>query len=127
MEIRDDLQYTKEHEWILKEEDGVAMVGITDFAQNNLGDVVFIELPDIGSEVESGEIIGNIESVKAVADIYSPFTGEIIEINSELEDEPEKVNTSPYDDGWMFKIKISPDDGGDTELLDATGYAEIAQ
>ncbi|MCP4296325.1 MAG: glycine cleavage system protein GcvH [Proteobacteria bacterium] len=126
METRDDLHYTKEHEWILMEGE-IATIGITDFAQNNLGDVVYVELPEVGSEVDSGDSIGNIESVKAVADLYSPFNGEITEVNTDLEEKPETVNSSPYDDGWMFKIRLRADDAGDTEILDASAYTELAE
>ncbi len=126
METRDDLQYTKEHEWILMEGE-IATIGITDFAQNNLGDVVYVELPEVGSEVDSGDSIGNIESVKAVADLYSPFNGEITAVNTDLEDKPETVNSAPYDDGWMFKIRVKTDDAGDIEILDASAYTEFAE
>jgi glycine cleavage system H protein len=126
MEIKDELQYTKEHEWILMEGD-IATVGITDFAQNNLGDIVYIELPEVGAQVEAGDSIGNIESVKAVADLYCPFNGEIVEVNVALEDVPENINSSPYENGWIFKIRPKNGDSGETELLEASAYAEIAQ
>ncbi len=103
--IPKNLLYTKTHEWVLIE-DNIATVGITHYAQDELGDIVYIELPSEGTEVESGNPIGVIESVKAVADLYSPFTGKIIEVNSKLNDEPELVNKDPYGEGWIVKIEI---------------------
>lgn len=123
MEFPEDLKYTEEHEWVLVE-DGVATVGITDFAQDSLGDVVFVELPEIGVILESGKPFGVVESVKAVSDVYAPVSGEVIEINEELQDTPELVNTSPYEDGWMVKIKLN--DGADVdELMSADEYQEF--
>jgi len=126
MEIRDNLKYTKDHEWILIEGD-VVTIGITDFAQNNLGDVVFLELPEAGTEVEQGETVGTIESVKAVADLYSPVTGEVIESNVTLEDEPELVNSAPYEGGWLIKVKVDPASLDSSELMDAAAYQALAQ
>ena len=102
----ENLMYTSEHEWV-KIENNIATVGITDFAQGELGDVVFVELPSIGDSVMSGDEAAVVESVKAASEVYSPFTGEVIEINEALEDSPELVNSSPYDDGWFFKLKVS--------------------
>jgi len=121
MNIPEDLQYTKDHEWI-KIEDGVATVGVTDFAQGELGDVVFVEIETEGEELDAGEVFGTIEAVKTVSDLFMPVSGEIIEVNEALEDNPEKVNESPYDEGWMVKIKIS-DEGED--LLSAEAYKEL--
>lgn len=120
MEFPDDLKYTEEHEWVLVENE-TATVGITDFAQDQLGDVVFVELPEVGSTVEAGKAFGVVESVKAVSDIYAPLSGEIVEINEELVEAPEVINTSAYEDGWMVKIQISDMSQVD-ELIDAQAY-----
>ena len=100
-----NLKYTKEHEWVMVSEE-VATIGITDFAQNQLGDIVFVELPEESSDIEKNEPFGAIEAVKTVADLFAPISGNIIEINKELEDSPDLVNTSPYDLGWIVKITI---------------------
>ena len=126
MEIRSDLRYTKEHEWLLIEGSKVTL-GITDFAQSQLGDIVYVELPEAGTLFEADEAIGNIESVKAVSEIFSPFSGEILDINKELEDAPETANSSPYDDGWMIKIKIHPGDLNDVTLMDEEEYAAFVK
>tara|TARA_B100000029_G_scaffold301876_1_gene294763 strand:- start:872 stop:1249 length:378 start_codon:yes stop_codon:yes gene_type:complete len=106
MNIPNDLHYTKEHEWI-KIKGDVGIIGITDYAQNELGDVVFVELPSENEKVIKGNSIGTIEAVKTVADLYSPINGTIIEVNSELENEPELINKNPYSSGWIIKVKIS--------------------
>ena len=103
MNIPSDLLYTKDHEWI-KIENGIATVGITDYAQGELGDIIFIELPEIGDAVQAEDSIGTIEAVKIVADIYSPMNGEISEVNINLEDNPDSINTDPYDSGWIMKL-----------------------
>ncbi len=103
MNIPSDLLYTKDHEWI-KIENGIATVGITDYAQGELGDIIFIELPEIGDSVQAEDSIGTIEAVKTVADIYSPMNGEISEVNINLEDNPDSLNTDPYDSGWIIKL-----------------------
>ena len=103
--LPNDLKYTKEHEWI-KEEGDYIFVGITDYAQSELGDIVFVELPSIGDTFNQNDVIGTIEAVKTVADIFCPLKGEIVEVNSEIEDYPELVNNSPYDKGWLIKLKI---------------------
>ena len=118
MNIPEDLLYTDEHEWV-SIEDGLITVGITDYAQNELGDIVFVELPEVGTEVEATETYGTIEAVKTVADLFSPASGTIEEINTALEDHPELVNTDPYGDGWMIKIKVSENPEG---LLSAKEY-----
>ena len=105
LEFRDDLKYTKEHEWVKLEGD-VATVGITDYAQRQLGDVVFIELPEVGTQVEQMKPFGVIEAVKAVSDIFSPITGEVTEVNSELQTQSNLINSDPYSEGWIVKIKI---------------------
>ena len=102
-----DLKFLASHEWIRLSEDNVVVVGISDHAQEQLGDIVFVELPSIGDSVVSGDEAAVVESVKAASEVYSPFTGEVIEINEALEDSPELVNSSPYDDGWFFKLKVS--------------------
>jgi glycine cleavage system H protein len=121
-----ELKYANSHEWARVESDGTVIVGITDHAQDALGDIVFIELPEAGAEVDAGAEIAVVESVKAASDIYSPVSGEIIAVNSALEDEPELVNGSPYEDGWLFSVKInsSEDFSG---LLDAEGYQALVE
>lgn len=104
-EIRSELKYLSSHEWVRVEEDGSVTIGITDHAQEALGDVVFVETPEVGSQVSAGEEAGVVESVKAASDIYSPLTGEVIAVNAVLEDAPETVNESPYDEGWFFKVR----------------------
>ncbi|MDO3387945.1 glycine cleavage system protein GcvH [Gilvimarinus sp. SDUM040013] len=120
-EIRSELKYLPSHEWARVEEDGTVTIGITEHAQDSLGDVVYVETPEVGATVAAGEEAGVVESVKAASDIYSPVTGEVIAVNESLEDEPEQVNSSPYDDGWFFKVK--PTDIGELDdALDADGY-----
>ncbi|GAA6167926.1 glycine cleavage system protein GcvH [Sessilibacter corallicola] len=120
-EFRNELKYLSSHEWARVEEDGTVTIGITDHAQESLGDVVYVETPEVGSEVNAGEEAGVVESVKAASDIFSPVSGEVIAVNSALEDAPETVNESPYDDGWFFKVK--PSDLTDLDdALDVDGY-----
>jgi len=120
-EIPTDLRYTSSHEWVRLEEDGTVTVGITDHAQEALGDLVFVEPPEIGTELSQGDACCVIESVKAASDIYMPINGEIIDTNPALTDEPEIINNSAYDDGWIFKIQ--PADEDDIEqLMDASTY-----
>ena len=121
-----ELKYANSHEWARVESDGTVIVGITDHAQDALGDIVFIELPESGAEVEVGAEIAVVESVKAASDIYSPVSGEIIEVNSALEDEPELVNGSPYEDGWLFSVKINSSEDF-SSLLDAEGYQALVE
>ena len=123
MECPEELKYTEEHEWVMVEED-LAVVGITDFAQDALGDVVFVELPEVGTTVEAGKAFGVVESVKAVSDVYAPLTGTIEEINDDLIDAPEIINTSPYEDGWMVKIRMAEAKDAD-ELMDAEAYQAL--
>ena len=123
MNVPADLKYTKEHEWI-KVDGDVATVGITDYAQGELGDIVFIELPSAGTKVNQMDSFGTIEAVKAVSDIFSPVGGEIIEVNDALADVPDKVNADPYGEGWMVKIKMSDASELDA-LLDADAYKEL--
>jgi len=125
MDFPEELKYTEEHEWVLIEDD-IVTVGITDFAQDSLGDVVFVELPELGATVEAGKSFGVVESVKAVSDVYSPVTGEVVEVNDELPDSPETINTSPYEDGWMVKIRLS-DTAELDDLLDADAYQAFVE
>ena len=119
--IPENLKYTKDHEWIRHESDGTCLVGITDHAQDALGDVVFVELPDVGAVLGASDEIAVVESVKAASDIYAPVSGEVIAVNEALEDTPETVNEDPYNDGWFFKIH--PEDVSELEsLLDAEAY-----
>ncbi len=125
MEFPEELKYTEEHEWILVEEE-IVTIGITDYAQDSLGDIVFVELPEVGATLEAGKPFGVVESVKAVSDIYAPVSGEVVEINEELVGAPEVINTSPYEDGWMIKIKLS-DTSQLSDLLDADEYQEFIE
>jgi glycine cleavage system H protein len=125
MEFPEELKYTDEHEWVMVEAD-VVTVGITDFAQDSLGDVVFVELPEVGAALEAGKPLGVVESVKAVSDVYAPVSGEVIEVNEELPDSPELINTSPYEDGWIVKIKISDPSQLD-ELMDVDAYQAFVE
>lgn len=125
--IPGELKYLSSHEWVRVESDGQTVtVGITDHAQDLLGDVVFVELPEVGAEIGAGEEAGVVESVKAASDIFSPLSGEVVAINEDLEDSPEFVNSDPYDDGWFFKLKISDADEL-SSLLDAEAYAEVCE
>lgn len=125
--IPDNLKYAKTHEWARVEEDGTVTVGITDHAQELLGDLVFVELPDEGQEVEAEEQCAVVESVKAASDIYSPVAGEITAVNTSLDDSPQWVNSSPYDEGWLFKLKPANLKMDLAQLLTATQYAEQIQ
>ena len=117
-----ELKFLSSHEWVLVE-DGIATIGVSDHAQELLGDLVFVELPELESSVSAGDSVAVIESVKAASDTYAPVSGEIVEVNDELEDSPERINDDPYGDGWMYKIKMEdPDEVGD--LLDAEAYTE---
>jgi glycine cleavage system H protein len=118
-----ELRYTKEHEWVKLQED-IAIVGITDYAQSELGDIVFVELPSVGKEVKQMEPFGIIEAVKAVSDLFSPVTGKVIEVNSALDDDPMVINRDPYGEGWMIKVELSDKSQLD-DLLDATSYKGI--
>lgn len=124
--IPSELKYVASHEWIRVEGDGIVTIGVTDHAQDLLGDVVFVELPDVGAELASGDEAGVVESVKAASDVYAPLSGEIVAINEELEDSPELVNSDPYGDGWFFKIKLS-DTAELNDLLDAEGYTGLCE
>ena len=123
MSIPEQLKYTKEHEW-LKVEDDIAVIGITDWAQGELGDIVFIELPAEGDQLDHMQAFGTIEAVKAVSDIYAPLSGKVVAVNAALEDDPMAINRDPYGDGWMIKIEIGNPDELDN-LLDAGAYGEL--
>lgn len=120
--IPDDLKYTKNHEWVRDNHDGTYTVGITDHAQELLGDIVFVELPEIGITMEIGNDCAVVESVKAASDIYSPLGGEVVAVNENLSNTPEAINESPYEEGWIFKLKS---DAGSSDLLKATAYQAI--
>lgn len=122
--IPDTLKYTKEHEWVKLNDDGTALVGITDHAQESLGDITFVEMPATGDELSLGETFGVVESVKAASDLYCPLSGEVLEINEDLENAPETVNNDPYEQGWMIKIKLT-NEGEIAELLSADDYKAI--
>lgn len=123
MNIPTELKYTKEHEWI-KIEDKRATIGITDYAQGELGDIVFVELPTVGEELTQMKPFGTIEAVKSVSDIYAPVSGKVVEVNSSLDDEPMSINKDPYGDGWIIKIEMS-DPKELEKLLDADGYKKL--
>ena len=125
MNIPSELKYTKDHEWV-KIEGDVATIGITDFAQGELGDIVYVDVDTLDETVEIEEVFGSVEAVKTVSDLFMPLTGEVIEFNETLEDEPELVNSDPYGDGWMIKVKIS-DDSQIADLLSAEAYKEIIE
>lgn len=120
MNIPDNVKYTKDHEW-LRVENGFAVVGVTDYAQSELGDIVFIEFPEKGKTFSQNDSIGTIEAVKTVADLYAPVSGEVVEVNEELADSPELVNQDPYEKGWMLKIKLNDPSEVDA-LMDSAAY-----
>lgn len=122
MNIPEDLQYTKSHEWVRIEGD-IATIGITDHAQDELGDVVFVELPDEGDTFDAGESFGTVESVKAVSDLYTPVGGEVVEVNSALEDAPENINEDPYGEGWIVKLRTTDD----ADLLSPEEYEKVVE
>ncbi len=125
MEFPDNLKFSKSHEWVRQEGDG-AVTGITSYAAEELGDIVYVELPEDGDKIVRDEAFGVVESVKATADLYSPLTGEVVETNTTLDDTPEVVNEDPYGDGWMLKVKLADDKELD-ELLDAEAYAKFVE
>jgi glycine cleavage system H protein len=125
-EVPDDLVYSEEHEWV-RVEDGIAVVGISDHAQNSLHEITFVEISEEGTIVDAGDEVGLVESMKASSDIFSPLSGEIVEVNGDLEDAPEIVNEDPYGKGWMFKIKPSNLDEELKKLMDAKAYTEFIE
>ena len=118
-----DLKYANSHEWVRQDSNNIVTIGISDYAQEKLGDVVFVELPDDGAEILAGDSVAVVESVKAASDIYTPVTGTVVEVNSALEDAPEQINTDSYEDGWLFKVKLS-DPEELLDLMDADSYAD---
>ncbi|MET9106552.1 glycine cleavage system protein GcvH [Streptomyces zhihengii] len=117
------LRYSKEHEWLSAAEDGVSTVGITEFAANALGDVVYAQLPEVGQSVTAGETCGELESTKSVSDLYSPVTGEVVEANQDVVDDPSLVNSAPFEGGWLFKVRVA---GEPDDLLSAAEYTEFS-
>lgn len=125
-EIPADLRYAKSHEWVKDAGDGVVVIGISDYAQESLGDITYVEVPGVGDNLAVGDVFGVVESVKAASDLYAPIGGEVIEVNEALEATPETVNQSPYGDGWIMKIKVA-DASVHNDLMDAVAYtAEVA-
>lgn len=124
MSLPQDLQYTKSHEWVRADDNDTATIGVTDHAQEELGDVVFVELPSVGDSFDKGETFGTVESVKAVSDLYAPIGGEVVEANAALEDSPEKINEDPYGEGWIVKLKTS---GSTDDLLSAAEYEKVME
>ncbi|MFA5313916.1 MAG: glycine cleavage system protein GcvH [Methanomassiliicoccales archaeon] len=122
-DVRDGLLYSKDHEW-MKVDGGMAKVGISDHAQHQLTELAFIQLPTVGQKVKKGEVLGIVESVKNTADVYTPVSGEVVEVNSPLEDDPQVINKSPYDGGWIAVIKMS-DPGETKDLMDANSYKKF--
>src|SRR5688572_21272284 len=119
-----DLRYAKSHEWARVESDGTVTVGITDYAQNSLGDITYVQTPKVGATLKAGEVFGVVESVKAASDLYAPVSGTVVAVNSALESAPETVNRAPYADGWMLKLKPADANAG-AALLDAAAYAKM--
>lgn len=126
MDVPRNLRYAESHEWASDPEDGIVTVGITDFAQDQLGDVVYVELPDVGEHVDAAQPVAVVESVKTASDIYAPVSGTIVEVNEDLDASPELINEAPYGRGWIFRLE--PDDAGDLDgLLDADEYESVAE
>lgn len=122
-QVPKNLKYTEEHEWVSVDEDGIATIGITDYAQESLGDIVFVELPEVGTTVEQGDSFVVVESVKAASEVYAPVSGEVVEVNEALNDSPENVNSSPYDHGWLVKIEVKNQEEID-DLMSAATYKQ---
>ena len=125
-DVPTELKYTKSHEWVRLDDDGIATIGITDHAQEMLGDLVFVELPEVGTELGAGVECAVVESVKAASDVYSPVSGEVIEANELLADSPETINQDAYEDGWIFRVRLADPSELDA-LMDADSYAEYAE
>lgn len=126
MHLPDELRYSSDHEWIRVEDGGLVRVGITDFAQEALGDVVFVDLPELGTAVAAGDSISEVESTKSVSEIYAPLAGTVAEVNTALSDAPQKLNEDPYGEGWIFAITVS-DAGAIDALLDAAAYRQLVE
>ena len=126
MNTPEDLHYTDEHEWVKEVGDSIVRIGITDYAQDQLGDVVFVELPEAGKEVAKGDLVVEIESTKSVGEVYAPFAGKVAAVNEAVAETPELVNTSPYEDGWLVEIEVSGDIVTD-DLLDAAAYKDMTE
>jgi len=122
LSVPEELQYTRSHEWV-RTEDDTATIGITDYAQEELGDIVYVELPEEGATFDAGDSFGTVESVKAVSDLYTPVGGEVVEVNEALGDNPEKINEDPYGDGWIVKLRVS----GEGDLLSASDYEQLLE
>jgi glycine cleavage system H protein len=122
LSVPEELQYTRSHEWV-RTEDDTATIGITDYAQEELGDIVYVELPEEGATFDAGDSFGSVESVKAVSDLYTPVGGEVVEVNEALNDNPEKINEDPYGEGWMIKLRVS----GEGDLLSASDYEQLLE
>jgi glycine cleavage system H protein len=120
--IPDDLQYTDAHEWVRDLGEGVLRVGITDYAQTQLGDVVYVQLPDVGTDLDAGSAVGEVESTKSVSDLFAPVSGTVVAVNEALSDTPELINSAPYEDGWMLDVRVKDTPEG---LLDAAAYREL--
>ncbi|GAA3064907.1 glycine cleavage system protein GcvH [Pseudonocardia yunnanensis] len=123
--IPEDLRYTEAHEWVRDLGDGVVRIGITDHAQDQLGDVVFVQLPAVGDTVTAGAAVGEVESTKSVSDIYAPVSGTVVAVNDSLENSPELINSGPYQAGWMMDVRLADDAAALGDLLDATAYGEL--
>ncbi len=126
MNLPSDIKYTKDHEWVRLQEDGSALIGVTDYAQNELGDIVYVDIDTVGKELGSEEVFGTVEAVKTVSDLFMPVKGKVEEINPGLDNNPELINQDPYGEGWM--VKITPSSGADVEaLMDAAAYEKLVQ
>jgi glycine cleavage system H protein len=122
--IPEELKYTEEHEWVLRTGEGTVRVGITDYAQEQLGDVVFVQLPELGEQVSAGQTLGEVESTKSVSDIYAPLAGEVVARNDSLDQQPDLVNSDPYGEGWMVELRLDDPSAVD-DLLDSAAYQEL--
>jgi glycine cleavage system H protein len=122
-ELPGELLYTEEHEWLRQEEDGSVTIGITDHAQSALGDLVYVELPEVGAELDAGDEMAVVESVKAASDVYAPVGGTVLAVNADLADDPEKINSDPYGDGWIVRMK--PNDMANSNTMDPNAYQEL--
>lgn len=124
--VPDDLRYTAEHEWVRELDGGLVRIGITDHAQSQLGDVVFVQLPEVGATLAAGEVMGEVESTKSVSELFAPVGGEVTSVNAALEADPGLVNSGPYGDGWMVELRPADISADGADLLDAAGYRELA-